>query len=348
MPADWKPRPPEKVAKKAGLVYVHDGEPGLSRKKKGDGFAYYHPDGTRVRDEATLARIGALAIPPAYTDVWICADENGHLQATGRDAKNRKQYRYHPRWKSVRSETKFDRMRAFGEALPALRRTLDAHLRRKTLGREKVLALVVTLMDETLIRVGNRAYARENGSYGLTTLRDKHASVDGKTVTFSFTGKSGQKHDITLNDRRLARLVKQCRDIRGYHLFQYLDEDGQRHEVGSGDVNAYLQEITGQPFTAKDFRTWGGTVCGALFLSEMDEEQDDKTRRQALVDMVKCVADTLGNTVAVSRAYYVHPALFRTFEDGSFAETWQRCATGDCPPELDASEATLLRFLEKA
>lgn len=347
MAETWTPQPPEKAAQNAGLVYVQDGAPGIVREPAGDGFVYRWPNGREVKDEATLERIADLAIPPAYTDVWICRDADGHLQATGRDAKGRKQYRYHPRWREARDETKFDRMRAFGEALPGLRRTLEEHLRHRALDREKVLALVVTLMDETLIRVGNRSYARENGSYGLTTLRDKHARIDGSTVTFSFVGKSGKQHDVTLKDRRLARLVQQCRDITGYHLFQYLDDDGVRHEVGSGDVNTYLQEVTGQPFTAKDFRTWGGTVCGALYLSDLADADDEKARKQALVRMVECVAETLGNTVAVSRKYYVHPVLFRTFEDGAFGEMWQACTEGHCPPELDASEATLLRFLER-
>ncbi len=333
------------MAKSAGLVHVSDDEPGIRREKSGNGFTYFYPNGRPVRDKKTRARIDSLGIPPAYEDVWICRNPLGHLQATGRDAKGRKQYRYHPRWQQMRAETKFDRMRAFGNALPGLRRTLDEHLRAPTLSREKVLALVVTLMDRTLIRIGNREYARDNGSYGLTTLRDKHVDFGGRQVTFAFTGKSGKKHEVTLKDRRLAGLVKKCRDITGYHLFQYYTDDGERHEVGSGDVNAYLQEITGQPFTAKDFRTWGGTVCGALFLSEAG---DHPHRKKALVDMVACVAEKLGNTVAVSRKYYVHPALFRTFEEGVFEKIWARCATGDCPPELDTAEATLLRFLEKA
>ncbi len=345
--ARWKPPRPERTAQRAGLVYVTDAEPGIRRESRGEGWAYFYPNGRPVRDRATRARIAALAIPPAYTDVWICRDPNGHLQATGRDARGRKQYRYHPGWQAARSQTKFGRMRAFGEALPALRRALDAHLRQKTLSREKVLALVVTLMDRTLIRVGNRAYARDNGSYGLTTLRDRHARVEGGRVTFSFKGKSGKRHAITLTDRRLARLVKQCRDIRGYPLFQYVDEDGTRHQVESGDVNAFLQEVTGQPFTAKDFRTWGGTVCGAVFLSRLDGAETPAERKKATQDMVQCVAEKLGNTVAVSRKYYVHPALFEQFESGSFARTWARCAEGSHPPELDAEEAALLRFLEK-
>lgn len=344
----WKTPTPETTARRAGLTYVTDAVPGIRRAPDGaGGFAYFYPNGRPVKDRATRERIAALAIPPAYTDVWICRDPNGHLQATGRDDRGRKQYRYHPDWQATRSETKFGRMRAFGHALPALRRTLDAHLRTRDLNREKVLALVVTLMDRTLIRVGNREYARENGSYGLTTLRDRHADFAGNKVTFSFKGKSGKRHDVTLADRRLARLVRRCRDIKGYHLFQYFDDAGARHEVESGDVNAYLREITGQPFTAKDFRTWGGTVCGALYLSDLDE-MEAPARKKALVEMVRCVADKLGNTVAVSRKYYVHPALFEVFEAGTFADAWARCADGDCPPELTPAEATLLRFLEEA
>ncbi len=344
----WKPPAPEQVARRAGLTYVTDREPGIRRRPDGaGGFAYVYPSGHPVRDRATLRRIEGLAIPPAYTDVWICRDPDGHLQATGRDAKGRKQYRYHPDWQATRKSTKFSRMRAFGHALPGLRRALDEHLRSRELSREKVLALVVTLMDRTLIRIGNREYARDNGSYGLTTLRDKHADFSGSQVTFSFTGKSGKRHRITLNDRRLARLVKRCRDIKGYHLFQYFDADGSRHEVESGDVNSFLREVTGQPFTAKDFRTWGGTVCGAVYLSHLDAAETETARKKATTDMVQCVADKLGNTVSVSRQYYIHPVLFEAFERGDFGEAWQRCLEGDCPPELDEAEAALLRFLEK-
>lgn len=339
-------RDPKRAARRTGLRYVNDGEPGLCRVPKGEGFRFVGPSGEAVRDRATLGRIAALAIPPAYTDVWICADAHGHLQATGRDAKGRKQYRYHPDWSAARGETKYARMRTFGEALPALRRRLDADLGARALSREKVLALIVTLLDRTHLRVGNREYAKNNRTYGLTTLLDRHATVDGARITFRFKGKHGKLNAVTLRDARLARAVHRCRDVPGQSLFQY-ETDAGPHDVTSTDVNAYLREVTGEAFTAKDFRTWGGTVAGARYLAALEEEDaSDAARKRSLNAMVEAVAADLGNTKAVSRKHYIHPRLFELYETGDFAGTWVRCADGPHPPELDADEAALLRFLE--
>src|SRR3954468_14749886 len=257
-------------AKAAGLVYTSDDKPGIRRVGKGKRARYVDVRNRPVRNAGELARIKSLVIPPAWTDVWICPDARGHLQATGRDARGRKQYRYHPRWRAVRDETKYDRMIGFAQALPVIRRKTREHLRRQGLPREKVLATVVQLLEKTLIRVGNDEYARTNRSYGLTTMRDGHVDVRGPRVRFTFRGKSGVEHEIDLNDRRLARIVKQCRDLPGYDLFQYVDENGQRQTVGSEEVNAYLKEVTGQDLTSKDFRTWAGTVLAAQLLKEFD------------------------------------------------------------------------------
>ena len=260
---------PQHAAQSAGLRYVSDASPGISRRRAGKGFSYAGPDGRPVRDPATVARIRALAIPPAYSDVWICPDPNGHIQATGRDARGRKQYRYHPRWRAVRDETKFGRMLAFSEVLPEIRRRADQDLRRAGLPREKVLAAVVRLLECTGIRVGNDEYARTNESFGLTTLRDEHVEVDGSTMSFAFRGKGGKDHTVELSDRRLARIVSRCQALPGEELFQYVDGAGEQQTLGSGDVNEYLKSITGQEFTAKDFRTWNGTILAVAALREL-------------------------------------------------------------------------------
>jgi len=260
---------PVETAQAAGLRYVHDDRPGIQRQRRGKGFRYLGPDGKPVRDRDQLRRIRSLVIPPAWTDVWICPNPQGHLQATGHDARGRKQYRYHPRWRAARDETKYDRMIAFGQALPKIRARVAQDLAQSGLPRTKVLATVVRLLETTLIRVGNEEYARENGSFGLTTLRNRHVSVEGQTVRFSFKGKSGVRHSIAVDDRRLARIVQRCQEMPGQELFQYLDEDGTPHDIDSADVNAYLQEIAGQEFTAKDFRTWAGTVLVAVALQEL-------------------------------------------------------------------------------
>ena len=339
--------PEERAARRAGLRYSTDAEPGLRRLRHGAGLRYVDADGRPVRDAEVLARVRALAVPPAYTDVWICADPHGHLQATGRDARGRKQYRYHPEWAAARGEAKYDGLVPFGEALPALRRRVDADLGRTTLDRDRVLALVVGLLDRTHLRVGNREYARTNDSFGLTTLQDDHAEVHGRSVAFRFRGKHGVEHEVAVRDPRLARAVRRVRDLPGQHLFQYVDAAGGQHAVTSTDVNAYLHETTGEAFTAKLFRTWGGTVEGARRLAALGAPADTAAARRAqLVGVVERVAVHLGNTPAVCRKHYVHPALFERFTAGTFADDWARAAVGPPPPpELDADEAALLRLL---
>jgi DNA topoisomerase-1 len=307
---------PVEAARAAELRYVTDDEPGISRKRSKTGFKYVDPSGKTVRDERTLARIRALALPPAWTDVWICPKENGHLQATGRDAKGRKQYRYHPRWREVRDETKYGRMLAFAEALPAIRRRVMADLALPGLPKAKIVATIVKLLEKTRVRVGNREYARTNGSFGLTTLRDHHATVRGSRLTLSFRGKSGVSHRVELTDRRLARIVRQCRDIPGYELFQYVDDDGQRCAVDSGDVNEYLRESAGADFTAKDFRTWAGTVLAAAALRETPAFTTEAEARRNICRAVERVAVALGNTPTVCRKCYVHPEVIEAYLEG--------------------------------
>lgn len=334
---------PEDSADLAGLVYVTDADPGFTRRRRGTGFSYHDPDGDLVSD-AERARIEALAIPPAWEDVWICPLPNGHLQATGRDEKGRKQYRYHTRWVEVRNRVKFNRMIPFGDALPTIRSRVESDLGRKELRRDKVLALAVRLLDETLVRIGNPEYAETNGSYGLTTLRDKHVEFEGAEVRFSFVGKSGKEHDIALRDRRLARLVKACRDIPGYTLFQYHTDVG-KSSIGSGDVNAYLQETTGEPFTAKDFRTWGGTVLAAKALRARGEAEDEAAADRHCVDVVKEVAKGLGNTVAVCRKYYIHPDIVAAYCEGDLLGAMRRRNNGNTPAGLEPAEAAVLSVL---
>ncbi|MBK9710244.1 MAG: DNA topoisomerase IB [Kouleothrix sp.] len=315
---------PAESARAAGLRYVSDADPGIRRRRAGKHFSFVGVDGKPIRDPDELKRIRSLAIPPAYTDVWICADSRGHIQATGRDAKGRKQYRYHPRWRAVRDETKYGRMVAFGQALPAIRERTERDLGLPGLPRAKVLAAVVRLLETTLIRVGNDEYARANKSFGLTTMRDRHVEIAGATVKFHFVGKSGKKHIITLSDRRLAKIVKRCRDIPGYELFQYLDEDGNRVDVKSEDVNAYLREISGQEFTAKDFRTWAGTVLAAMALQEFEAVDSEAQARKNIVRAIERVSERLGNTPSICRKSYVHPAVLDSYLDGSLVETLQQ------------------------
>ena len=311
---------PEESAKAAGLRYVSDDMPGIRRRKRGKGFTFLDAKGTTVSDARTLERIRKLAIPPAWTDVWICPITNGHLQATGRDARGRKQYRYHAEWRLVRDETKFGRMIAFGEALPKIRERVEQDLSLRGLPREKVVATVVRLLESTLIRVGNREYARQNGSFGLTTLRDGHVDIEGSKLRFEFRGKSGKDHSVEFQDRRVARIVKQCRDLPGQTLFQYLDEAGERQKITSEDVNAWLKETTGEDFTAKDFRTWGGTVLALSALLEVGMCESEKEASKAVVDTVKRVAEDLGNRPAICRKYYIHPVVIETFVEGKLAE----------------------------
>jgi DNA topoisomerase-1 len=310
-----KPIDPEAAAEAAGLVYVTDDGPGISRKRRGRYFAYFRPDGSRVTDEATLKRIRALAIPPAYTDVWICPRANGHIQATGRDAKGRKQYRYHPRFRETRDSAKYERMLEFAEALPAIRARIDEHMRLRGLPREKVLATVVHLLETTMIRVGNSDYARQNRSYGLSTLRNRHVNVDGSELRFNFKGKSGKTWRLKVRDRRIARIVKSIQELPGQHLFQYVDDEGEPREIGSNDINDYLREISGRDITAKDFRTWTGTVLTALCLAAAEEADSETKAKRILNQAIEVVAGQLGNTPAVCRKAYVHPEVIGAFTD---------------------------------
>ena len=295
-----------------------------------------------------LGRIRSLVIPPAWEDVWISPDPRGHLQATGRDARGRKQYRYHPRWRQVRDETKYDRMIGFAQALPKIREHTARDMQRQGMPREKVLATVVQLLEKTLIRVGNDEYAKQNRSFGLTTLRDGHVDVKGTTVRFSFRGKSGVEHEIPLEDRRLAKIVKACRDIPGYDLFQYYDENGERCSIGSSDVNAYLKEITGEDYTSKDFRTWAGTVLAAQMLKEIGAFTSDTESKRNIVSAVESVAKRLGNTKAVCRKCYIHPAIFDAYVDGSMTRTvLQRARRAKASQVLSDGESAVLALLQR-
>ncbi len=303
-----------------GLRWYGDDRPGIRRRGRGRGFEYLDAEGKAVRDAATLERIRRLAIPPAWTEVWICPRANGHIQATGRDAKGRKQYRYHDEWNSARSSGKFERVAAFGRALPRIRKRVDEDLSRRGPVREKVLATVVRLLELTLIRIGNREYARQNRSYGLTTLQKRHVEVGSAAVRFRFKGKSGIEHDTGLKDTRLARVLKGLRELPGQHLFKYRDEDGEWWEVESADVNAYLREIAGEDFSAKDFRTWAGTVSAARALREMDPPSSPTAAKGCIRLCAKAVSGLLANTPTVCKASYIHPAVFAAFEDGALHE----------------------------
>lgn len=328
----------------SGLRYVDDSRPGITRVRRGRGFSYHRSDGELVADEVRQ-RIEALAIPPAWEDVWICPTPDGHLQATGRDAKGRKQYRYHPHWEDHRNRLKFSRMVPFGEALPRIRARVEEDLRADGLGREKVLALCVRLLDETLIRVGNESYKDANSTFGLTTIRDRHAQIDGSHVAFRFVGKSGQEREVSFRDRRLARLVRACRDIPGYDLFQFYDETGTKHDVESGHVNGYLQETTAEEFTAKDFRTWGGTVIAAERLAEHGDDVPEEEEDGLVVQAIKDTAGALGNTPAVCRRYYVHPDVIEAFREGDLAVRVRRRNAGNTPEGLRPPEAAVLDLL---
>ncbi len=339
---------PVLAAKAIKLRYVSDTMPGILRQRANDHFVYVNAKAEPVEDEATLERIRKMALPPAWEHVWICSAPNGHLQATGIDTKGRKQYRYHVRWNAMRSDSKFTRMIAFGEKLPLLRKRLQEDLRVRTLSREKVIAVALSVMEQTLIRVGNAAYEKEYGSYGLTTLKDRHAKIEGSAVRFSFKGKKGIYHDITLRDRRLARLVKACRDIPGKELFQYLGDDGNRHSIDSGMVNAYLQETMGDEFSAKDFRTWAGTVNALRLLIDLEPCQSEKEAKKNVNTILDEVSHRLGNTRTVCRKHYVHPQLLEAYECSDLNPYFkqknryrQTEAYG-----LDGVEKLLLRFLK--
>jgi DNA topoisomerase-1 len=343
--------PPDarEVAREAGLRYANDTRPGITRHRAGRGFSYRDPDGQTIHDAEVIGRIQALAIPPAWSDVWICPWPNGHLQARGRDARGRKQYRYHARWHERRGTDKFDRMLAFAEALPAIRRRCEADLDARGLSREKVLAAVTRLLELTLIRVGNDEYARLNRSFGLTTLKDRHARIEGAAVRFRFRGKSGRTHEVGLRDRRLASVVRRCQDLPGQELFQFVDEEGEVRDVTSDDVNAYIREASGGDFTAKDFRTWAGTVLAYRALRALQPAAGDRGARKNVVEAIKQTADRLGNTPAVARSSYVHPAVLEAYLAGSIrgalvqaAEEQHQPPAGATPRE-EAAVRTLLR-----
>src|SRR4051794_30933612 len=337
------------AAESAGLIYVSDEEPGIRRRKAGKGFAYTRPGGGKVEDEPTLKRIRKLAIPPAWTDVWICAKPNGHIQATGRDAKGRKQYRYHAAFREVRESTKYEHMLAFAESLPAIRAKIAEHMALKGLPREKVLATVVHLLETTLIRAGNDDYAKQNKSYGLTTLKDQHVTVNGSELRFQFKGKSGKTWRLQVKDRRIARIVKACQDLPGQELFQYLDDAGERRDVTSADVNAYLKEITGRDVTAKDFRTWHGTVMAALALQEFLTFDTQALAKKNIKAAIERVSSKLGNTPTICRKCYIHPEVLTAYVEGQLLleikqEVEQELR--DELPSLKPEEAAVLSLLE--
>ncbi|TVP45122.1 MAG: DNA topoisomerase IB [Gemmatimonadales bacterium] len=314
---DLTPRPPEEFAREAGLRYVTESEPGIRRVRRGKGFSYYTPSDRLVTSDSERARIGELAIPPAWTDVWICADSKGHIQATGRDAEGRKQYRYHPAWTEIRARRKFHRMAAFGRTLPRIRRRVRRDLRREGMPREKVLAVLVRLLDLTGIRIGNRDSSRKNGSYGLTTLRRKHVDFTDRGARVSFRGKGGKDQEVGLDDARLAGILQACYEIPGHELFQYHDEDGERHPVAAADVNEYIREAGGADFTARDFRTWTGTIQLLEALCRLPCAEDDRGRQKHLKEAFDLVAAALGNTAAICREFYVHPVLVDTHLEGN-------------------------------
>jgi DNA topoisomerase-1 len=341
---------PQDAAEGAGLVYVHDDEPGITRRRAGKGWSFRKPDGSAVKDLAEIARIRKLAIPPAYTDVWICPDPRGHIQATGRDAKGRKQYRYHQAFREVRDGAKYEHVTAFAEALPIIRATVKQHMALQGLVRNKVLATVVYLLETTLIRVGNEDYAKQNESYGLTTLRGPHVDVHGADLRFEFKGKSNKVWKLKLHDRRVAKIVKACHDLPGQQLFQYVDHEGQRHGVTSHDVNDYLREITGRDITAKDFRTWAGTVLAALALSEFGAIDTEAKAKKNVRAAIERVSARLGNTATICRKCYVHPTIVNSYMSGELLlEIKQEVDTElrENLPQLKPEEAAVLALLER-
>lgn len=341
------PLDPVESAKFAGLRYVTGEGPGIRRKRAGKSFTYLDTEGKTIRDAATLERIRSLVIPPAWTDVWICPNPNGHLQAHGRDEKGRKQYRYHPAYRQVRDATKYHRMKAFGEALPKIRERVAADLQLTGLPKRKVLATVVKLLDETSIRIGNEEYAKDNESYGLTTMRDQHVKVEGSKMKFHFRGKSGQMHDIEVTDKRLARIVKQCQDVDGQELFQYIDENGEHAKIDSSDVNEYLREITGADFTAKDFRTWTGSGHALQALKLLGKAESESDAKKKIVAAIKEAAHKLGNRPATCRKYYVHPAILDSFVSGILFEMRTAGSTVKSAYDLRDEEQFVLMLVDQ-
>jgi DNA topoisomerase I len=336
---------PVEAAVSAGLRYVSDTMPGIRRKRAGKGFTYAGTDGKTIRDPEQVARIRSLAVPPAYTEVWICPVPNGHIQATGRDARGRKQYRYHAKWREARDETKFGRMLAFSEFLPRIREQLERDLSLTDLPRRKVLAAVVSLLESTCIRVGNDEYARSNRSFGLTTLQDRHVEISGSKLRFEFRGKSGKTHQVSVTDRRLARIVQRCQALPGEDLFQYVDGHGARQAIGSGDVNDYIREISGEEFSAKDFRTWAGTILAVGALTEIGPWTSPSQAKSNVLKAIDRVAEQLNNTRAVCRKYYVHPAVFESYLAGSLLEGLQNGTDKAAKGQLEPEEASVVRLL---
>lgn len=337
---------PAQSARAAGLRYVSDLSPGIRRKRTGKAFSYLAPDGRVVSNKVTIRRIRSLVIPPAWADVWICPDPSGHIQATGRDARGRKQYRYHARWREVRDAVKYDRMLAFAEALPKIRERTDRDLERAGMPREKVLAVIVRLLEETRIRIGNEEYRKENGSFGLTTLRDRHVDVVGSQIRFSFKGKSGKAQRVRLQDRRLAGIIMRLEELPGQELFTYLDDAGEAHAVESNDVNEYLRQISGDDFSAKDFRTWAGTILAARFFREAGVEAETKGAKKELVRAIARVAGELGNTPAVCKKCYIHPAVIAAYLAGGIKPVEEK--EDQDPYKLSAEERGLLKLLSAA
>jgi DNA topoisomerase-1 len=336
-----------RTARKTGLRYINDKAPGITRRKYGDSFSYYGPDGTKITDRHLIQRIRKLVIPPAWENVWISPHEDSHLQVTGKDVKGRKQYRYHPQWSHARNETKFSRMRAFADALPKVRKAIEKDLSKPHISKHKVIAIAIRLMEKVYLRVGNDEYMKENGSFGLTTLRDKHVEINGDKIRFYFKGKKGVMQETELVDRRMARLVKKCRDIPGYELFQYYDSDGKRKVIDSGDINEYLKEITGENFTSKDFRTWAGTIQAFSALRKMEFSPKKTERHRQIVDVVKEVARKLGNTPTVCRKYYIHPVLLQLGEEGMLEDFFKSCRKRkSTETEPSFEECMLDKFLE--
>ena len=329
-----------RAAKKAGLRYVNDASPGIHRRRTGAGFVYVDAKGQRISGKRGLQRIRSLAIPPAYADVWICPDPLGHIQATGRDARGRKQYKYHPDWRAARDQSKFARMADFANALPRIRRQVARDLRKSGLGRDKVLASVVRLLESTFIRIGNEQYKRENNSYGLTTLRARHVDINGQLINFEFRGKGGKPWKVRLADPRLARVIRSCQDLPGQELFQYVDGDGLRRRVGSEDVNAYIREAAGDDFTAKDFRTWAGSVLASMSLRQ---HLGHASAKRCVKRVIEEVAARLGNTAAICRKCYIHPVIIEAFLSGRLGRVGRSVARRG----LSRAEAAILTMIAR-
>jgi len=339
---------PIEAAEEAGLRYVSDTQPGYTRKANGEAFEYFDTDRKSIRDEQRLARIRRLAIPPAWSEVWICRSPNGHIQATGRDARRRKQYRYHDRWREMRDANKYERLASFGKALPKIEQRLRKDLALPGLSREKVLATVVQLLEQSLIRVGNEEYARENKSFGLTTMLDRHVDVKGSKLRFRFRGKSGRQHEVDVTDRRIARIVSQLQDLPGQSLFQYVDDEGKVREITSQDVNEYLREISDKDFTAKDFRTWAGTVLAAIALSTAGAFETKKQAKANVKNAIGAVAKILGNTPAICRECYIHPAVVEAYFKGNFINGFKAKTEEEVEKEIDLASAqvAVLKLLQ--